>query len=204
MQTNKTLKGVIIGIIIVIICGGVATAAIVLNYNKIFSQANGLIVLSEEQYTTANETTAKEKAENYSISTAKKAGDTIIMKKSDIQKIYDKGFITQADGEHAKRLEKLTLNDSTPTLWAKEKQENIKINNKILQVHYGGNCLLGDGRVLAKRILVVPDSSFEEIKADIFKLFCLEYKKNNPKYDFGIGNNQVYQSVDMQLTGIYK
>ena len=64
MQTNKTLKGVIIGIIIVIICGGVATAAIVLNYNKIFSQANGLIVLSEEQYTTANDTTAKEKAEN--------------------------------------------------------------------------------------------------------------------------------------------
>lgn len=71
MKTNKTLKGVIIEIRIVTICGDVAVA-IVLNYNKIFSQANGLIVLSEEQYSTVNEATAKEKAENYYIATVKK------------------------------------------------------------------------------------------------------------------------------------
>lgn len=72
MKTNKTLKGVIIGIIIVMICVGVATTAIILNYNKIFSQASGFILLSEEQYATANEATAKEKAETYDIAAVKK------------------------------------------------------------------------------------------------------------------------------------
>ncbi len=204
MQSSKTYKGIIIAIVVTAICCGVTAAVMMFHAGHFFPRVNGLLVLSQEENASENERTAQEKAESCYTAAVKRTDDTLVIKQSDAQRLYEQGFITEGNGDGAKRPEKLPLHADGPTLWAKGKEKAVEVGDKTIPAVYGGNIQLGDSRGIAKKLLVVPDTQFDEIPAAFYRLFCLEYRKNDPKFDLGAGSDAVYKCVEMQLTSLYK
>ena len=201
---NKIKILVIVGILVL---GGIGVG-VYMNKDKIISilspQAKGLVVLSKQDAYEKNKEIAKQKADKQYSFDVKIEKETVILKQSDVKELHKLGFISEYKNEETKKIDNLSFKKDSMTLWAKKETTKVEVAGQTLSVEYGGDKLIGEGRVFGSQILILPDTSFDSIKATSYKLMCLQYGKNSPKKDVGFGENGTYRTIETQLTSLYK
>ncbi|MBM7599508.1 hypothetical protein JOC34_001876 [Virgibacillus halotolerans] len=153
----------------------------------IFEKGNGVIIYGDDNAVKngfkEHKKHIKEK-DSYPYKTTETGDQTvIILEKKTASVLIEKGLLKEvlkdSETEAMKKLPKTSKGEAI--LFAKENMDKLEINDHPIDISYGGNTIIGDGRTYGDIFLIVDKSNWEKIDEEEKTMGIIQFDKDPKK-----------------------
>ncbi|QED49325.1 lipoprotein BA_5634 family protein [Cytobacillus dafuensis] len=156
-------------------------------FKEAFEKANGLILYGEEQKIddafNKEENELKEK-DKYTIKVAEDNDQKImILDEKTANALIEKKLLKEVkNGDDTEPITSLPeVTKGKGLLFAKQQVEKVSLDGQQVEVTYGGNKIIGDGRIYVDMFLIVDDADFSVMEGTEKTMGIMKYDKDPDK-----------------------